>query len=73
MTDFLINFDDGRSKNILCVSCALLPLDKLQEAHYVAMNSIDSTDVKIKNKRLRELLSKAADTLELDLKLNTKK
>ena len=25
----LTNFDDGRSKNFYCISCALLPVDKL--------------------------------------------
>lgn len=25
------NFDDGRSKSFFCISCALLPLEKLQE------------------------------------------
>jgi hypothetical protein len=29
LTEFLNNFDDGRSKSFFCVSCALLPLDKL--------------------------------------------
>lgn len=33
LQDFIDNFDDGRSKNFFCLSCALLPLDKLQEAH----------------------------------------
>ena len=27
----LTNFDDGRSKNFYCISCALLPVEKLQE------------------------------------------
>lgn len=35
-------------------------------------DSKDITDKKIKNKLFRELLSKTAVTLEIDLKLNTK-
>jgi hypothetical protein len=73
LTEFLTNFDDGRSKSFFCLSCALLPLDKFQESHDIVKNSKDSTDIKIKNKRLRELLLKIADTLEIDLKLKTKK
>jgi hypothetical protein len=73
LTEFLTNFDDGRSKSFFCISCALLPLEKLQESHDIVKNSKDSTDIKIKYKRLRKLLSKTADTLEIDLKLNTKK
>lgn len=73
LTDFLTNFDDGRSKSLFCLSCALLPLDTLQESHDIVTDSKDSSGIKIKNKRLRELLSKTAVTLEIDLKLNTKK
>ena len=58
LTEFLTNFDDGRSKSFFCISCALLPLDKLQESHDMVKNFKDTTDIKIKNKRLRELLSK---------------
>jgi hypothetical protein len=27
------NFDDGKSKSFFCISCAFLPLEKLQEVH----------------------------------------
>lgn len=73
LTAFLSNFDDGRSKSFFCVSCALLPLEKLQESHAIVKNSMDSTIIKLKNKQLREFLLKTADTLAIDLKLNTKK
>lgn len=73
LKEFLNNFDDGRSKSFFCLSCALLPLDKLQESHDLVKNSEDSTDLKFRNKQLRELLLKTAGTLEIDLKLNTKK
>lgn len=33
LKDFLARYDDGRSKSFLCISCTLLPLDKLQEVH----------------------------------------
>ncbi len=32
LNDFIANFDDGRSKSFYCLSCALLPVDKLLEA-----------------------------------------
>jgi hypothetical protein len=31
LTNFLKNFDDGHSKSFFCLSCTLLPLDKLLE------------------------------------------
>jgi len=33
LNDLLTNYDDGRSKSFFCKTCALLPLDKLQEVY----------------------------------------
>lgn len=70
---FLAGYDDGRSKSFFCVSCALLPLDKLIETQEFISNISDSFNNKEKNKKLKEKLLKAADDLRIDLKLNNKK
>lgn len=33
LSDFILNYDDGRSRSFFCLSCALLPLEKLQEIY----------------------------------------
>jgi hypothetical protein len=73
LTDFLDNYDDGRSKSFFCISCALLPLDILQETHRFINILSDSSDTKEKNKRLKDKLNLIADSLKTDLKLNNKK
>ena len=73
LTDFLINFDDGRSKSFFCICCALLPLDKLLETHKSIMNFTDSNEIKTKNKQLRHILTETANNLKIELKLNNKK
>jgi hypothetical protein len=39
LTGFLSNYDDGRSKSFFCISCALLPIDKLMETQKFINNS----------------------------------
>lgn len=73
LTDFLANYDDGRSKSFFCISCALLPLDKLQETHRFIYSPSDSLVIKEKNKRLKDKLQMMAENLKIDLKLNNKK
>jgi len=73
LIDFLANYDDGRSKSSFCISCALLPLDNLQEAHRLANNLDNSIAVKDKNKRLKDKLQWMAEVLNIVLKLNNKK
>ncbi len=51
LTDFLANYDDGRSKSFFCISCALLPLEKLQESHSFADSLDSSSDIKAQNKQ----------------------
>ena len=71
LSDFLSNFDDGRSKSFFCISCTLLPLDKLMKASEFALK-IDNIELKEKNKRLKEYLTKIAGELNIELKLNKK-
>ncbi len=73
LSDFLSNYNDNRSKSFFCISCALLPLDKLIEAHEFINGLIDKLNINEKNKLLREKLLLIADNLKIDLKLNNKK
>ncbi len=73
LTEFLNGYDDGRSKSFFCLSCALIPLDKLQETLRILNDSADLTDLKIKNSRLRDILTKIADSINIELKLNKKR
>jgi hypothetical protein len=73
LSDFLNNYDDGRSKSFFCISCALLPLEKLQETHGFMSILNDSQDIKEKNKRLKDRLFDIAWDLNIELKLNNKK
>lgn len=52
LSDFLQNFDDGRSKSFFCMSCALLPLDKLTEIHRFVMNE-PPADIDLREKKNR--------------------
>lgn len=72
LTDFLNKYDDGRSKSFYCLSCTLLPLDKLQEIHKSIMSFDDSTNIKDKSKRLRAMLKNDADNLNIKIELNKK-
>lgn len=69
----LTNFDDGRSKNFYCISCALLPVGKLQEVHSFAKTLNEKIETKEKCKRIKNSLTKIADSLDICLKLNKKK
>jgi hypothetical protein len=73
LTDFLAKYDDGRSKNFFCISCTLLPLDKLQETYSYIIGLSDLFDLKQNNKLLKDRLQTIAESLHLDLKLNSKK
>jgi hypothetical protein len=69
----LTNFDDGRSKNFYCISCTLLPVEKLQEVHGSARTLNEEIEIKMKCKRIKNTLAKIADSLDIELKLNKKK
>jgi hypothetical protein len=73
LIDFLANYDDGRSKSFFCISCALIPLNKLQDSKSYIDNIGGSFDIKWKNKLLKNKLKITAGNLNIDLKLNNKK
>lgn len=73
LNDLLTNFDDGRSKSFYCISCALLPVDRLQELHEFAQNMNGEIELKEKSKQVKNSLTKIADSMKIELKLNTKK
>lgn len=73
LIDFLENYDDGRSKSFFCLSCALLPIDRLQETQQFIRSVSDTLNIKEKNKHLKEKLQTIAENLSIDLKLNNKK
>jgi hypothetical protein len=72
LIDFLDKYDDGRSKSFFCISCALLPLDKLYEINRFISDLNDSFDIKEKNKQLRDKLLMLAESMNLDLTLRRK-
>lgn len=72
LEDLLTNFDDGRAKSFYCLSCALLPVDKLLEVQSFAHNLCETTSIKDKTKLLRNQLTEHATSLEIELKLNNK-
>lgn len=73
LKDFLENYDDGRSKSLFCISCSLLPLDKLEETQRSLESRKDLSDIREKNNLLKDRLKMIAETLKTDLKLNNKK
>ena len=72
LSDFLTNYDDGRTKSFFCQTCVLLPIDKLQELHNEAKNTTTNIEAKEKNKIIRKSITEIADLLNIDLKLNKK-
>lgn len=71
LTEFLTNFDDGRSKSFFCIGCTLLPLDCLQSVHK-ASRDCTGEDIKVNNQRLRALITAQAAEHGISLKLNKK-
>ena len=71
--DLLTNYDDGRSKGFYCLSCALLPVDNLQEILGFAQNMNNELDLKEKSKLAKDSLIKVAESLNIELKLNNKR
>ena len=70
MIDFFSKYDDGRSKSFFCISCALLPLNKLKETLLFANQTDNSKDIKEKNKLLKSKLINESENLGIELKLN---
>ena len=73
LVNFLTNYDDGRSKGFFCQTCALLPVENLQQIHNEAKSISANIELKEKNKLVRKLITETADLLGIDLKLNKKK
>lgn len=73
LTYFITNYDDGRSKSFFCLSCALLPLENLKKIQRIAIEYNDSPNLKEKNKRLKDILTKTANELKIELTLRSKK
>jgi hypothetical protein len=72
LTYFLQKCDDGRSKSFYCISCALLPIDKLLDSHRYMISLGDSADTKERSKSLKGYLQLIAKKLMVDLKLSRK-
>jgi hypothetical protein len=70
LISFLNEFDDGRSKSFFCISCSLLPLDKLLEIKAKVENFEGSKEIKEKNIHLRNMLTSISVELGIILKLN---
>jgi len=73
LVEFLEHYNDGRSASYFCISCALLPLDKLQEIQSLINIRTDIIDIKEKSRLLKNSLKWSADDLKIQLKLNVKK
>ena len=64
------NYNDGRSRRFYCISCQLVPLEKLKQALAAAgMDITEGADIREKAKILRAAISNMADSLQIDLKL----
>ncbi len=73
LTNFITKHDDGRSKNYFCLSCTLLPLDKLKETHeFINNNQNKNLAITERNKLLKKNLQLLADNLNIELKLKKK-
>lgn len=73
LNDFLEKGDDGRSKSFFCLSCALLPPDKLLVSEKYLHSLSDSLELKEKARLLKSYLQNIAAELEINLTLNNKK
>lgn len=69
---FLSDYDDGHSKSLFCISCALLPLPKLLETQRYMLLQTNTLALKDKNKILKDKLHLIAENLKIELKLNNK-
>lgn len=70
LVDLLNNFDDGRSKSFFCISCALLPLEKIMELQRLTKEQfLLVEDLLIKNKLVKDFVVVSANSLNISLKL----
>lgn len=68
--DLRENYDDGRSKAFFCRSCALLPLQQLEEIRDFTASLPLSLSLKEKSKQIRDRMTQIADTVEWELHRN---
>lgn len=73
LDDLLANHDDGRSKSFYCISCTLLPIEKLRKIHEMAQNMVNTVELKERCKHIRIALTEIADSMNIKLKLEKKK
>jgi len=73
LNHLLAHYDDGRSKSFYCLSCALLPIDKLWETQAFAESLKDDLVLKEKAEKLKEALTEIADSLNIKLRLRKNK
>jgi hypothetical protein len=73
LNELLTNYDDGHSKSFYCLSCTLLPIDKLQEILSLTQNLNNQLTLQEKNRHIKTFLIIAADSLNIELKLNNKR
>jgi hypothetical protein len=72
LKDFLETYDDGRSKSLFCMACALLPLERLQEVQHFMKNSTTSYTCKDRNTILKNKIQMIASDTGTILKLRNK-
>jgi len=70
LSDLLTNYDDGRAKSFFCQTCALLPIDKLQEIHNELQKTVVNVELKEKSNSARKFITEIADSVGIDLRLN---
>ena len=69
LNDLLTSCDDGRAKSFFCQTCALLPLDKLQEIHNESQKAVPNVELKEKSKFVKKLITEITNSLGIELKM----
>jgi len=69
LKELLENYDDGRSRGSLCLSCQLLPLDELKNTVGAVSSTPQENDAKKKARALKAAISGLAETLGICLSL----
>lgn len=71
--ELLANYNEGRSMSFYCLACALMPIDRLNEAlAEIKGMPIDDSDLKAKAKALRSIFQELASKSDIELKLRRK-
>ena len=77
LENLLTNYNEGRSMNFYCLATILMPPELVDKAlnelkEKLAVNQIDSSDVKAKAKALRGVVQGLAQEHGIELKLRKK-